>query len=182
MLEAIRHAFWKACSYSWIRGTAYLVLSLGVYGLLKAVLGEVAHGGFAMAVVVNVVCWLLDETFAPSIKGKAKTKTAVCGIKYRDAFGLRVGAYLCQIVGHAPLRIGRGVDNDICLPGSKVSRTHCEVFCLKGKAFVRDLGSLYGTFLNGKLVPRDGRRRLRDGDVLSLGGEHVNDQVLVSCF
>lgn len=64
--------------------------------------------------------------------------------------------------------VGRGDDLDLVLADPSVSRLHAEITVRGSYAYVTDLGlSTNGTRVNGRPV---GRRRLRDGDVLSLGG------------
>src|SRR3954452_8448558 len=65
--------------------------------------------------------------------------------------------------------IGRSPGNDIALTwDSEVSRLHVELERLGDEWIVSDEGlSRNGSFVNGERV--DGRRRLRDGDVLRIG-------------
>lgn len=66
--------------------------------------------------------------------------------------------------------IGRSRESDIFLPDQWLSRHHAEILRRDSVFFVHDLGSKNGTLLNGQAVSGD--RRLRDGDVITLG-EHV---------
>src|ERR1700730_1221177 len=66
--------------------------------------------------------------------------------------------------------IGRSRDSDIFLPDQWLSRHHAEVLHKDASFFLHDLGSKNGTLLNGE--PVHGDRRLRHGDVITLG-EHV---------
>ena len=72
--------------------------------------------------------------------------------------------------GRERLTVGRGTSNDIGLPWDpKVSRVHAELARLGAAWVVEDDGlSRNGTFVNGRRI--DGRRRLRDGDVIRVGG------------
>jgi sigma-B regulation protein RsbU (phosphoserine phosphatase) len=66
--------------------------------------------------------------------------------------------------------IGRSRDSDIFLPDQWLSRHHAEILRKDVNFFLHDLGSKNGTLLNGE--PVSGDRRLRHGDVITLG-EHV---------
>lgn len=66
-----------------------------------------------------------------------------------------------------PTTIGRSRENDIALPHPLVSRHHCELFELEGKLYVRDLGSLNGTFVGNKPVPEE--TEVLPGQLLTVG-------------
>lgn len=52
-----------------------------------------------------------------------------------------------------PLVIGRGNESDLAISDALISRRHAEIFEVDGMLFVRDLGSLNGTFVdNHKIV------------------------------
>jgi pSer/pThr/pTyr-binding forkhead associated (FHA) protein len=70
------------------------------------------------------------------------------------------------LLNELPLVIGRGEDCLICLDDRWVSRRHCEIVASAGYLVVRDLGSKYGTFVNGRQVREI---RLSPGDMLSVG-------------
>lgn len=50
------------------------------------------------------------------------------------------------------IKIGRGDDNDLVLPGAKVSRHHTRIFWRDDEWIVQDLGSGNGTFINGAKI------------------------------
>ena len=64
------------------------------------------------------------------------------------------------------IRVGRSLDNDICLPDEKVSRHHGQIGIRLGMLVYTDLGSTNGSFLNGASVSEIA---LGPGDVLQLG-------------
>jgi hypothetical protein len=66
-----------------------------------------------------------------------------------------------------PLTIGRGLNNDIILEDTRVSRHHAQLRYRARRFWVADLGSTNGTYVNDEQVAE---RSLRDGDVISLGG------------
>ncbi len=65
------------------------------------------------------------------------------------------------------MTIGRGLNNDIILEDTRVSRNHAQLRYRSRRFWLTDLGSTNGTFVNGEPVTE---RALRDGDVVSLGG------------
>jgi FHA domain/Protein of unknown function (DUF3662) len=73
-----------------------------------------------------------------------------------------------SIVGTA--RIGRSEEGEIVLVDPSVSRAHAVVEIDEGGAFVRDLGSTNGTFLNGRRIEAGS---LRDGDELRFGNTRM---------
>ena len=86
---------------------------------------------------------------------------------FRDDSGLQRIEVLDGRAGR--VTIGRSAGNDIALTwDSEVSRLHVELERLGDQWVVSDEGlSRNGSFVNGERV--DGRRRLRDGDVLRIG-------------
>jgi pSer/pThr/pTyr-binding forkhead associated (FHA) protein len=51
-----------------------------------------------------------------------------------------------------PTLVGRGREATLTLPHPLVSRRHCELYELDGKLWVRDLGSLNGTYVGSQQV------------------------------
>jgi hypothetical protein len=64
------------------------------------------------------------------------------------------------------LVVGRTPDNDLQLDNRFVSRHHCQIITTREYCFVEDEGSTNGIRMEGKRVKR---RRLRNGDVISIG-------------
>jgi pSer/pThr/pTyr-binding forkhead associated (FHA) protein len=67
--------------------------------------------------------------------------------------------------------VGRDPETDISLDDEAVSWHHLEIENRGGVLMATDLDSRNGTALNGE--PLDRPRRLRDGDVLTLGGHRL---------
>lgn len=67
--------------------------------------------------------------------------------------------------------LGRNADNDIVFDNMVVSGRHC-MFELKGlaDAYIEDLHSTNGTYINGKMVKR---QRLHDGEVIAIGNFRI---------
>jgi len=66
-----------------------------------------------------------------------------------------------------PTVIGRGKEASLTLPHPLVSRQHTEIYETDGKLFVRDLGSLNGTFVNNERI--EGEHELPPGNLLTVG-------------
>ena len=70
--------------------------------------------------------------------------------------------------GPVPLTIGRAGENTVVLGRDDfASARHARVEAQRDGLWVIDLGSTNGTYVNGDRI--DGRRRLRDGDVVKVG-------------
>jgi len=67
--------------------------------------------------------------------------------------------------------IGRDPEAGVCLEDEAVSWHHLEIESRGGVLIATDLDSRNGTALNGE--PLDRPRRLRDGDVLNVGGNRL---------
>ncbi len=65
------------------------------------------------------------------------------------------------------LTIGRGLNNDVILEDTRVSRHHAQLRYRARRFWLSDLGSTNGTYINGEQVAE---QALRDGDTISLGG------------
>ncbi len=63
-------------------------------------------------------------------------------------------------------KIGRGLDNDIVLMHTSLSRHHAELAVSSDHVFLRDLGSLNHTYVNGEEVEQC---ELREGDLIRYG-------------
>ena len=68
------------------------------------------------------------------------------------------------------VRIGRGEENDLVLPDSRISRAHGLLSARQGGLVYTDLGSTNGSFVNGTRVSEVA---LGPGDVLRLGDSTV---------
>ena len=67
------------------------------------------------------------------------------------------------------ITVGRAAEGGgLRLPDRDVSRRHARFLHVNGVIFVEDLGSLTGTRVNGDRIT--GRRRLREGDLIEIGG------------
>jgi pSer/pThr/pTyr-binding forkhead associated (FHA) protein len=85
---------------------------------------------------------------------------------YVDPNGARRSATLAD---RSLVTLGRRPEADVCLPWDpEISRLHAELLHRSGEWIIIDEGlSQNGTLVNG--LPVDGRRRLSDGDYITIG-------------
>ena len=80
-----------------------------------------------------------------------------------------------------PVILGRDKENEITLSDKSVSRKHAQIFQKRNKLFIKDLGSINGTFVNGEKVKSSG---FSFGDTLQIGfyklEVNMSDQVTES--
>jgi len=67
------------------------------------------------------------------------------------------------------ITIGRRPDNDVQIDNLAASGHHAKITTILNDAFVEDLGSTNGTYVNGKII---NKRALTDGDKVTIG-KHV---------
>ncbi|MBO5359750.1 MAG: FHA domain-containing protein [Clostridia bacterium] len=73
------------------------------------------------------------------------------------------------VIGCDSCTIGRSPDCDIRLKYHSLSSEHARVSKIGNGWYIEDLGSTNGTKVNARFVT-NGRRKLRDGDIIGLGG------------
>lgn len=78
-------------------------------------------------------------------------------------------------VSSRELRIGRGSTNQVNLSDSEASRNHAIIWASQGIAFINDMGSHNGTFVNEERI--SGQRTLNPGDRIRIGKTNLNVSV-----
>ena len=81
--------------------------------------------------------------------------------------GIQVGERQIELSA-AGLNIGRSPKSDVVFDDPAVSYLHAQIVCQGEEAYLRDLGSRNGTYVNGTLVSIP--HPLANGDVIRLGG------------
>nr|XP_014284930.1 titin homolog isoform X2 [Halyomorpha halys] len=66
-------------------------------------------------------------------------------------------------------KIGRSPESNIFCKSEWVSRCHCDVTVRGGNVFIKDLGSLNGTYIEETEILKERDLQLKDGDIISLG-------------
>jgi len=67
-------------------------------------------------------------------------------------------------------KIGRDINNEICLDDITVSRSHALISKINGHYWIKDLGSLNGTYLNAISVKDV---QINPGDEIQIGKYHM---------
>lgn len=96
-------------------------------------------------------------------------QTADSGIRLQGTVGYFSGR---RFAINGRIRIGRDPARNDLVYSSKsqgISGVHCEIHLSEGKLYLCDVGSTYGTFLNGRKIPARQMLPLRPGDSFSLG-------------
>ncbi|MBQ8027659.1 MAG: FHA domain-containing protein [Clostridia bacterium] len=102
------------------------------------------------------------------IAARNTARTGNAGVEFIPAL-IDEAAEKAYIIGCESCMIGRSPDCDIRLRYQSVSSEHARVFRQGGGWYIEDCNSVNGTKINARSVG-NGRRRLRDGDVVGLGG------------
>lgn len=102
------------------------------------------------------------------VAARTPVRTGDDGMEFMPAL-IDEAAEKAYVIGCENCIVGRSPDCDIRLKYQTVSSEHAKVFRVGNGWFVEDLGSGNGTKVNARFVT-NGRRRLRDGDILSFGG------------
>lgn len=69
------------------------------------------------------------------------------------------------------ITIGRRSSNDVCVPNLSVSGKHARITIEDGEAWIEDLNSTNGTYINGRLIAR---QILQRGDEIIMGKVRLN--------
>lgn len=81
----------------------------------------------------------------------------------------KAGRIASHTLGAAPLRIGRGDENDIVLADASVSKSHAVLEPGEGGFVLRDLGSRNGIFVDGERALGDDPIEVEVGTVIGIG-------------
>lgn len=100
-----------------------------------------------------------------------KTKAAPAQLRLQGKAGVFAGKRFAM---DKPIRIGRDSARcDLVYPENTqgISGAHCVVYLENGKAYIKDLGSTYGSFVSGRKLSPNQTVELKVGDKIALGSE-----------
>ena len=120
----------------------------------KAELSNLDMGGLA-----TLILWSSDSRQMELLK-----RTYMLDVKLVVVGG---DAKAAEVKLNLPTIIGRGKEAGLTVPHALVSRRHTEIFEQDGSLFVKDLGSLNGTFVNNLRI--DDAQPLEPNQLLTLG-------------
>ncbi len=87
-----------------------------------------------------------------------------------------IGDHPCACLREGLTVFGRDEDMDVSIRDSSVSRIHFSILVENQQAFITDLGSSNGTYIDGERVSRE--REIYDGDVIKAGGINLSFAVV----
>ena len=116
----------------------------------------------------------------------------ICDIILKNLnFTVNEGDYLCivgengifagqQVALNGPVTLGRGGANVLMYPPNVqgISRRHCVIEMQEGQPVLIDLGSSFGTFVNGNRIYSNTPIVLQNNDVISLADDNNTFRVL----
>jgi pSer/pThr/pTyr-binding forkhead associated (FHA) protein len=73
-----------------------------------------------------------------------------------------------HVLDEAAITLGRDKGCQVVLAQQAVSRNHARISQEGNLYFLEDLGSAYGTQINGKPLPKGEKHRLRNGDIIAI--------------
>lgn len=150
-------------------GIEYDVWKNDRFPVAAVVVGAVA----VVALVVTLVIVLKKKKQLPN--GPAEPEATDLRIQYPKSGSLPGKRYVIK----GTINIGRADDCDIIYPADApgVSGHHCQVYVENGTAYVKDLGSSHGTFLDGRRLSANQPAVLRVGMTVQLGSPRECFQV-----
>ncbi len=85
--------------------------------------------------------------------------------------GLNTPACVQLLMNRERFTIGSNVDNDgvVNFPTMGLSEAHCVIECAEEGYTIEDLGSVNGTYINGRRLLPNTKAAIRDGDQIRLG-------------
>ena len=150
-------------------GIEYDVWKNDRFPVAAVVVGAVA----VVALVVTLVIVLKKKKQLPD--GPAEPEATDLRIQYPKSGSLPGKRYVIK----GTINIGRADDCDIIYPADApgVSGHHCQVYVENGTAYVKDLGSSHGTFVDGRRLSANQPAVLRVGMTVQLGSPRECFQV-----
>lgn len=111
----------------------------------------------------------LHKKLVQDSKGMSTPGRGYGGTKERTLRLYDEGNSLFATVTGTSFSIGRSSDNDKVIKiSTSISRHHCQITKAGEKYYILDLGSKYGTFLNGVKCKKSARYEIRNGDNIRL--------------
>lgn len=97
----------------------------------------------------------IEKSFVPTLY--------ICGLNTPECVQL--------LINQEKFTIGSGAGNDgvVDFPTMGLSETHCEIECTEEGFSIEDLGSVNGTYINGRRLLPNTEGTIRDGDQIRLG-------------
>lgn len=125
----------------------------------------------ALAAIAAVLFLLKKKGVKLPVAAAGKTNAAPAELRLQGQAGVFAGKRFALA---KPIRIGRDSSRcDLVYPENTqgISGAHCVVYSENGKAYIKDLGSTYGSFVSGRKLSPNQPVELKVGDRIALGSE-----------
>lgn len=125
----------------------------------------------AVVVIAVVLVLVLRRRKSPDGTAPQQPQPAPAPFRFQGLSGAFAGR---RFAIDGTVRMGRdGQQCSFVYPADAqgVSRTHCELWVAGGAVCIKDLGSTYGTYVNGRRLSPNETAALRAGDVFGLGSD-----------
>ena len=109
-----------------------------------------------------------SQTVAHKFIVFCQEKPSVIGGEYV----VTIGSHPCACLKEGLTVFGRGEETDVLIRDASVSRIHFSILVEDKEAYITDLGSTNGTYIDGVRVGRD--QEIYDGDVIKAGGVNLS--------
>ncbi|CAN5383129.1 hypothetical protein BH10BAC5_BH10BAC5_25540 [soil metagenome] len=117
-------------------------------------------------------CAFCGAAFNSQFSSSAAAKTQFSSVGGNKTMIVQGGANMNNGMRNNEVLIGRGNDNDIVANDGAVSTRHAKIFLDNGEAYIEDLRSSNGTFVNGRRIY--GKTSINANDRINLGTYMLN--------
>lgn len=109
-----------------------------------------------------------SRTVVPKFIVFSQDRPSVIGGEYV----IVIGGHPCACLEEGLTVFGRGEETDVPIRDASVSRIHFSILVEDEQAYITDLGSTNGTYIDGVRVSKD--QEIYDGDVIRAGGVNLS--------
>lgn len=148
---------------------------------LKQLVSEITEGNYTERSIKEALSsehFDINGIIKASYEGNTDVQVKVCEEPKKAVFKNIVDTDDCIIIADKDITVGRlKLICDYRLPGKLASLRHARMRYSHDTVYVRDLGSKYGTYLNGDRIKPESFVKVKRGDIVSFGED---EYILIS--